>query len=176
MKQSSLTKVEKDFFMREAIKEAKLSEEKAEVPIGAIVVLNGTIIGRGHNLRESSQDATAHAELVAIKKACQTIDSWRLEGAQLFATLEPCPMCSGAIQQSRIEEVYFGAWDKKAGACGSLVDLLHDERFNHWCYVEGDLLKEECADLLTEFFRDIRKRQKKAKKNKQKLELGGPDV
>ena len=164
VKQSSLSQAEKEFFMKEAIKEAEFAKAEAEVPIGAVVVLEGKIIGRGHNIRENSQLATSHAELIAITKACQKVGSWRLEKAQLFATLEPCPMCSGAIQQARIEEVYFGAWDKKAGACGSLIDLLHDDRFNHWCYVEGHVLETECGNLLTDFFKQIRLRQKEEKK------------
>ncbi|MDN6641524.1 MAG: tRNA adenosine(34) deaminase TadA [Tetragenococcus sp.] len=150
--------------MDEAIKEAHKALEFAEVPIGAVVVLNKQIIGRGYNLRETTQDALRHAEMTAIEEACNNIGSWRLEDAQLFATLEPCPMCSGAILQSRIEEVYFGAFDPKAGACGSLINLLEDTRFNHWCYVESDVLAKTCAALLSDFFKKIRAEKKQKKK------------
>ncbi|GEN91431.1 tRNA adenosine(34) deaminase TadA [Tetragenococcus koreensis] len=164
MKESSLTSEEKYFFMNEAIKEAHKALDLAEVPIGAIVVLDKQIIGRGYNLRETTQNALKHAEMTAIEEACSNIGSWRLEDAQLFVTLEPCPMCSGAILQSRIEEVYFGAFDLKAGACGSLINLLEDTRFNHWCYVESEVLANTCADLLSDFFKKIRVEKKRKKK------------
>lgn len=153
--------------MKEAIKEAKKAELIAEVPIGAVVVLNGEIIGRGHNLRETSQNATAHAEMMAIQQACARLDNFRLEDTQLFVTLEPCPMCSGAILLSRIDEVYFGAYDPKGGTAGSLLNLLEDQRFNHWCYLESRVLEEECSQLLKTFFKALRQR-KKADKQKEK--------
>ena len=128
-KTSTLTAEEKAFFMEEAIKEARKAEGLAEVPIGAVVVLDGKIIGRGHNLRETQQQAAAHAEMFAIEEACRTVGSWRLEQAQLFVTLEPCPMCSGAMLLARVEEVYFGAYDPKGGTAGTLMNLLEDERF-----------------------------------------------
>lgn len=155
---------EKESFMREAIKEAQKAAKQKEVPIGAVVVLDGEIIGRGHNLREQSQDATTHAEMQAIKEACQTAGSWRLEKAQLFVTLEPCPMCSGAILLSRIEEVYYGAADPKAGTAGTFMNLLQDERFNHQAQVEQGILAEECGTLLTDFFRQLRAEKKERKK------------
>lgn len=158
---------EKEYFMREAIKEAKKAEKMAEVPIGAVVVLNGEIIGRGHNLRETSQNATAHAEMMAIQQACAKLDNFRLEDTQLFVTLEPCPMCSGAILLSRIDEVYFGAYDPKGGTAGSLLNLLEDQRFNHWCYLESRVLEEECSQLLKLFFKALRQR-KKSEKQKEK--------
>lgn len=158
--------------MQEAIKEAKKAEAIAEVPIGAVVVLDGQIIGRGHNLRETTQNATAHAEMAAIQMACAKLDNFRLEDAQLFVTLEPCPMCSGAILLSRIDEVYFGAYDPKGGTAGSLLNLLEDQRFNHWCYLESRVLEAECSDLLKTFFRNLRQRKKeekqKAKENNEK--------
>lgn len=153
--------------MKEAIKEAKKAELISEVPIGAVVVLNGEIIGRGHNLRETSQNATAHAEMMAIQQACARLDNFRLEDTQLFVTLEPCPMCSGAILLSRIDEVYFGAYDPKGGTAGSLLNLLEDQRFNHWCYLESRVLEEECSQLLKTFFKALRQR-KKADKQKEK--------
>ncbi len=166
VKTSSLTQEQKEFFMNEAIIEAKKAEAIREVPIGAVVVLEGEIIGRGHNLRETSQNATAHAEMIAIQQACEVTGSWRLENAQLFVTLEPCPMCSGALLLSRVEEVYFGAFDPKGGTAGSLLNLLEDERFNHWSYVESGILAEECGQLLTDFFRELRRLKKQAKKEK----------
>lgn len=164
-KKATLTQEEKEFFMEAAIAEAQQAAALDEVPIGAVVVLDGQIIGRGHNLREHSQDATAHAEMFAIKEACGALDSWRLERAQLFVTLEPCPMCSGAMMLSRVEEVYFGAYDPKGGTAGTMMNLLEDQRFNHWSYVEGGILETTCGALLTNFFKDLRQRKKAAKKS-----------
>lgn len=158
-----LTQEEKEEFMREALLEAKKAEIMGEVPIGAVVVLDGEIIGRGHNVRETSQDATTHAEMIAIRDANRHVKSWRLEKAQLFVTLEPCPMCSGGILLSRIDQVFYGAKDPKGGAAGSLMNLLQDMRFNHSCYVETGILEEECGSILTNFFKKIRQ-EKKAKK------------
>ncbi|MBO1299508.1 MULTISPECIES: tRNA adenosine(34) deaminase TadA [unclassified Enterococcus] len=151
--------------MRVAIEEAKKAEALAEVPIGAIVVHEGQIIGRGHNLRETTQNATTHAEMIAIQEACEAIGSWRLEETQLYVTLEPCPMCSGAMILSRVKEVYFGAFDPKGGTAGTLMNLLEDERFNHQAYVEGGILEEECGELLSAFFRNLRAKKKKSKKD-----------
>lgn len=164
---SSFTEEEKNDYMLEAIKEAKKAEAVAEVPIGAIVVHNKEIIGRGHNLREHSQDATSHAEMFAIREACKGLDSWRLEECQLFVTLEPCPMCSGAMILSRVEEVYFGAFDPKGGTAGTLMNLLIDDRFNHRAYVEGGILEETCGKLLTTFFQQLREKKKQMKKTSQ---------
>jgi tRNA(adenine34) deaminase len=158
---SQLTEEEKLFFMQEAISEANKAKAVEEVPIGAVVVYRGEIIGRGHNLREHSQDATSHAEMFAIRAACKELESWRLEECQLFVTLEPCPMCSGGMILSRIEEVYFGAYDPKGGTAGTLMNLLTDERFNHRAYVEGGILEEDCGHLLTNFYLEIRERKKK---------------
>lgn len=155
---------EKEKWMRVAIAEAKKAEALEEVPIGAIVVLNDEIIGRGFNLRETSQDATTHAEMIAIQQACEAVGSWRLEEAKLFVTLEPCPMCSGAMILSRVKEVYFGAYDPKGGTAGTLMNLLEDERFNHQAFVEGGILEAECGEMLSAFFRQLRERKKKLKK------------
>lgn len=165
-----LSSVEKEFFMREAIKEAKKAEAKLEVPIGAVVVLNGEIIGRGHNVRELTHDATTHAEMIAIREANQYLGNWRLEDTQLFVTLEPCPMCSGAMILSRVKELYYGAPDPKGGTAGTLMNLLGDERFNHQVDIEKGLLEEECAALLTDFFRMLRARKKAAKQAQKELE------
>lgn len=165
-KKSTLTEEQKHYFMQCAIEEAKKAEAEAEVPIGAVVVRHGEIIGRGHNLREQSQDATTHAELLAIQDACQHIGNWRLEHCQLFVTLEPCPMCSGGILLSRIDEVYYGAYDHKAGTAGTLMNLLEDERFNHWCYVEPEVCHDECQHLLSDFFKALRQKKKGVTKRK----------
>ena len=165
-----LSSVEKEFFMREAIKEAKKAEAKLEVPIGAVVVLNGEIIGRGHNVRELTHDATTHAEMIAIREANQHLGNWRLEDTQLFVTLEPCPMCSGAMILSRVKELYYGAPDPKGGTAGTLMNLLGNERFNHQVDIEKGLLEEECAALLTDFFRMLRARKKVAKQAQKELE------
>lgn len=166
LKESTLTAEQKEYYMRQAIEEAKKAGAILEVPIGAVVVHQGQIIGRGHNLRETTHDATTHAEMEAIQMACQQIENWRLAESQLFVTLEPCPMCCGAILLSRIDEVYFGAYDQKAGTAGTLMNLLEDERFNHWSYVEGGILHDDCQQLLKQFFKQLRAK-KKAKKASQ---------
>lgn len=163
---STLTQGEKEYYMQEAIKEAQKAGAQKEVPIGAVLVLDGKIIGRGHNLREHTQDATAHAEMFAIREACRQEGSWRLEKSQLFVTLEPCAMCSGAMQLSRVEEVYFGAYDPKGGTAGTFMNLLEDQRFNHWSYVEGGILEETCGSLLTDFFKSLREAKKNARRQK----------
>lgn len=156
--------------MREAIHEAKLALEKEEVPIGAVVVYQGQIIGRGHNLRELEQDATLHAEIKAIRQANHHLGSWRLEDCELFVTLEPCPMCSGAMILARLKKVTFGAYDPKAGTAGTFMNLLQDERFNHQVEVEQGILEEECQTLLQDFFRGLRARNKERKRLKRLLE------
>lgn len=154
-----------EYFMREAIIEAKKAEEQNEVPIGAVIVLDGQIISRGFNLRESHQSAVAHAELLAIEKACEELGTWRLENATLYVTLEPCPMCAGAILLSRIKKVVYGAQDPKAGCAGSLMNLLQDQRFNHQCELFPGVLQEECGEMLSVFFRSLREQKKVAKRS-----------
>lgn len=154
---------EKEFFMREALKEAQKAYDQAEVPIGAVVVLNGEIIGRGHNLREKEQDATLHAEIKAIRQANQHLGSWRLEDCELFVTLEPCPMCSGAMILARMKKVVFGAFDPKAGTAGTFMNLLQDSRFNHQVEVEQGILEDECKEILQTFFKGLRERNKQRK-------------
>ena len=154
---------EKEFFMREALKEAQKAYDQEEVPIGAVVVLNGEIIGRGHNLREKEQDATLHAEIKAIRQANQHLGSLRLEDCELFVTLEPCPMCSGAMILARMKKVVFGAFDPKAGTAGTFMNLLQDSRFNHQVEVEQGVLEEECQEILRSFFKGLRERNKKRK-------------
>ncbi|SIT93473.1 tRNA adenosine(34) deaminase TadA [Edaphobacillus lindanitolerans] len=150
-------------FMSLAIEEARKAERLGEVPIGAVIVKDGEIIARAHNLREQEQQATSHAELAAIEEACRRTGSWRLEDTVLYVTLEPCPMCAGAILQSRIPRIVYGARDPKAGCVDSLYRLLDDPRFNHRCDVTEGVLGEECGALLTEFFRQIRERRKAEK-------------
>lgn len=142
--------------MRLAMREAEQALRKGEVPVGCVIVHNGMVIGRGHNQRELLQDPTAHAEMLAITAAAGHLGSWRLEETRMYVTLEPCPMCAGAIILSRIPEVYFGAADPKAGCCGTLMNLLEDRRFNHQPAVTGGVLAEECGEMLSAFFRAIR--------------------
>jgi tRNA(adenine34) deaminase len=160
-----------EYYMKLAIEEAKKAEAKAEVPIGAIVVLEGEVIASAHNLRETTQNAVTHAELLAIEEACGKLGTWRLENAELYVTLEPCPMCSGAILLSRIQKVVYGAPDPKAGCAGTLMNLLDDSRFNHQCEVVPGVLEEECGQMLSSFFRALRARKKEEKlKRKTQLE------
>lgn len=149
---------EHEVWMIEAIIEARKAEDIAEVPIGAVIVYEGRVIGRGHNLRETSLDPTAHAEMIAIRDASQQLGAWRLSGCTLYVTLEPCPMCAGAIVQSRIDRIVFGTADPKAGCAGTLMNLLQDTRFNHRTEIVEGVLQPECAELLTAFFRKLRGR------------------
>ncbi len=144
--------------MQAALAEAKKAQALGEVPIGCVIVHQGQIIGRGHNLRETTQQAEKHAEMIAIAQANQVLDSWRLPEAELYVTLEPCPMCSGAIINSRIAKVYYGAADEKAGTAGTLMNLLTDPRFNHQVKVQKGLLQVECAQILSDFFANLRKK------------------
>lgn len=143
-------------FMREAIAVAQRSLDSDDVPVGAIVVLDGRIIGRGYNQREDLQDPTAHAEILALGAAAQSCKQWRLDGCTLYVTLEPCPMCAGAAVLSRLTRVVFGAFDPKAGACGSLYQITQDPRLNHRPETVGGVLAEDCAELLRAFFRKRR--------------------
>lgn len=154
---------EKQFFMRAALLEAEKAQAIGEVPIGAVIVKEGKIIGRGYNQRESTNRAITHAEILAIDEANQSLDNWRLEDCALFVTLEPCPMCSGAIILSRIPYVYYGASDYKGGTAGTLMNLLEDRRFNHQSEVEAGVLQEECSEMLTSFFRELRAKKKGSK-------------
>jgi tRNA(adenine34) deaminase len=144
--------------MEYAIQEARRALELNEVPVGCVIVHEDRIIGKAHNMRETLQDPTAHAEILAITQAAEHFKSWRLEGAKLYVTLEPCPMCAGAIILARVAEVYYGAFDPKAGACGTLMNLLEDKRFNHQPRLTPGLLGDECGALLTGFFKNIRQR------------------
>ncbi|MGG4145101.1 tRNA adenosine(34) deaminase TadA [Paenibacillus algorifonticola] len=153
-----LQEQEDEFWMQQAIEEAKKAEQIGEVPIGAIVVKNQQIIGRGYNLRETQHDPTAHAEMVAIRDACKELDAWRLLDCTLYVTLEPCPMCAGAIVQSRVKRVVYGTGDPKAGCAGTLMNLLQEPRFNHETELTSGVLQQECATMLTQFFRKLRRK------------------
>lgn len=147
--------------MRSAIAEAGKAQDKDEVPIGCVIVLGGRIIARGHNLRETSQDPTGHAELIAIRKAARKLGSWRLLDTTLYVTLEPCTMCMGAIILARIPTVVFGCYDPKGGAAGSLYDLSCDPRLNHRVELLPRVLEQECSGLLSDFFAQLRRRKQK---------------
>lgn len=149
-------------FMRGAIRLAEKAKKKGEVPIGAVVVSDGKIIGKGYNLRTKLQMATAHAELRAIDKACKKCRSWRLPEAEIYVTLEPCPMCMGAILNARIKKVYFGAYEQKGRSLTS--ELANANLLNHTVEVEGGVMQEECARVLTSFFTEMRLREKMRKK------------
>lgn len=146
-------------YMRLAIEEARKAQELGEVPIGAVIVRNGEVVGRGYNLRETRKDPTLHAEMIAIREASQRLGGWRLLGCTLYVTLEPCPMCAGAIIQGRVEKVVYGASDPKAGCAGTLMDLLHEPRFNHQVPFLAGVLADECGQLLRDFFRGLRKKK-----------------
>ncbi|MGA4519556.1 tRNA adenosine(34) deaminase TadA [Solibacillus silvestris] len=150
-------------YMQEALEEAKKAAALGEVPIGAVIVYRDEIIARAHNLRETTQNALTHAESMAIQEACKKVGSWRLEETTLYVTLEPCPMCAGAILQSRIPRVVYGARDIKAGCVDSLYRLLNDARFNHECTVTEGMMAEECGQILTDFFKALRERKKAEK-------------
>jgi len=144
---------EDEGFMREALAFARIAYAEQEVPVGAVVVSGGRMIGRGRNRRERLGDPTHHAEIEAIREAAGEAGSWRLEGATLYATLEPCPMCAGAAVNARIARIVYGCADPKAGYCGTLGNIPGDERLNHRCEVEGGLLAAESGELLQQFFR-----------------------
>ncbi|CEH27951.1 adenosine deaminase [Aneurinibacillus migulanus] len=150
-----------EYYMGLAIAEARKAEALGEVPIGAVIVKDGQVVGRGYNLRETAKDPLAHAELIAIKEASETMGGWRLIGATLYVTLEPCPMCAGAIVQARVPRIVYGAMDPKAGCAGSLMNLLQEERFNHQVEMIQGVREEECSELLKNFFRSLRERRKK---------------
>jgi tRNA(adenine34) deaminase len=147
--------------MRLAYQEAEAALAENEVPIGAVVVHNGRVIASAHNQREQLQDPTAHAEMIAITQAAQSLGTWRLEGCTLYVTLEPCPMCAGAIVQARIPQVVYGTPDPKAGAAQTLYQILTDTRLNHRCQVVSGVLLNECGSILTRFFQDQRRLGKK---------------
>jgi len=149
-----------EYWMRRAIREANKAQGKDEVPIGCVIVRDGTVIARGHNLRETSQDPAGHAELIAIRKAARKLGSWRLLETTLYVTLEPCIMCMGAIILARIPTVVFGCYDPKGGAAGSLFDLSNDPRLNHRVDLIPQILEQDCSELLRSFFAELRRRKR----------------
>ena len=159
--------MDKEQFMQEALKEAKKADDKLEVPVGCIIVKEGKIIARAHNLKESKQDTTKHAEIIAIQKASKKLKSWRLIDCEMYVTLEPCSMCAGAIIQARIKKVYIGAMDEKTGACGSVLNLLKDYTFNHNVEIETKIEEEKCEKIIKNFFKKLRKNKSRRKNDKE---------
>lgn len=145
-----------EFFMEQALIEAKKAFKQKEVPIGAVIVCKGEIIGRGYNKRESENDPTAHAEMIAIKKAAKRLKDWRLEGCSIYVTVEPCLMCAGAIQKARIKRLIYGTESKKDGASGTLLNILQDQRLNHQVEIQTKVKEKECKELLKKFFNKLR--------------------
>ena len=143
--------------MEQALLEAELAADAGELPVGCVIARNGEIIARGHNLREATKDPTAHAEIVAIRRAAEAVGDWRLEDCELFVTLEPCPMCAGAIVLSRVGRLVYGADDPACGCAGSIYRIPEDPAFNHFCKSDGGLLAERCREKLDDFFSRRRK-------------------
>ena len=146
--------------MKEALKEAKKAYKKLEIPVGAVIVKDGEIIARAHNVKEEKNDATKHAEILAIQKASKKLETWRLNDCEMYVTLEPCSMCAGAMIQARLKKVYIGTMDEKTGACGSVLNLPKDYKFNHIVEIEYGILQPECEKILKDFFKKLRKLKK----------------
>ena len=151
---------EDERWMQVALEEAQVAAQKGEVPVGAVVVHEGKLISKSHNLRELNKDPLAHAELLAIAKAAEHLDRWRLIECTLYVTLEPCPMCAGAIVNSRLDRIVFGASDPRAGSCGSILNIVEDERLNHRPEVARGILQTQCSEILSNFFRELRAKRK----------------
>lgn len=166
---------EQEKFMKAALKLAKKAADEGEVPVGCVVVCDGKIVGRGRNRRETKKTALGHAELEAIQKACKKLGGWRLHRCDLYVTLEPCPMCAGAIINARIRNVYYGASDEKAGSCGSLVNLF-ELPYNHKPEIIPGLMQPECVDELQRFFRALRARKKAEKERRKQIEENSPKI
>ena len=146
----------KEKFMKKALKEAEKAYDKLEVPIGAVIVKDNKIIARAHNLKEEKQSTIKHAEIIAIEKASKKLKNWRLNECEMYVTLEPCPMCAGAILNSRIKKIYIGAIDERTGACGSKINILQNKDLDTSCDIEIGILADECKDLLQDFFKKLR--------------------
>ena len=147
-------------FMKEALREAGKCDREEDIPVGAVVVLRGKILGRGYNQREKNNDPSGHAEMVAMRSACRKLKTWRLDGASLYTTLEPCPMCAGAMLQSRVKNLFFAMKNIKAGAAGTIINLGQSALFPHKFAIRGGILEEECRLLLENFFVNLRKKRK----------------
>lgn len=146
-----------------ALKEAEKAASMGEVPVGAVIVKNGEIISRAHNMTGALMDPTAHAEIIAIRKAASRLGGWRLPGCEMFVTAEPCSMCAGAIVLARIKKLYIGTMDPKAGACGSLFNIPQDSRLNHFTEIQTGLMQEECSLIMKDFFKQLRKKKSEEK-------------
>ena len=151
--------LKKEKFMKEAIKQAKKAYDKEEIPVGAVIVKDGKIIARGYNKKEEKKDTTQHAEIIAIQKASRKIGAWRLQDCEMYVTLEPCAMCTGALIQARLKRVYIGTMDPKTGACGSVLNLLEDYKFYHKVEVETNIMQKECEKILKDFFKYLRSKK-----------------
>lgn len=149
-----------EIFMKEALKEAYKAYEINEVPIGAVIVRNGEIVGRGYNQKENLRDATLHAEITAIKDACKNLGGWRLPGCTMYVTLEPCAMCAGALVNARVERLVIGTADLKTGACGSVLNIVQTDSLNHQIDVQFGLLQDDCSNILKKFFTELRNSKK----------------
>ncbi len=147
-----------EFYMNEALKEAQKAFDIDEVPIGCVIVHDEKIIATGFNMRNTNKNTLDHAEIIAIKKACEVLNDWRLEECTMYVTVEPCPMCSGAIVQSRLDKVVFGTFNKKAGFCGSVLNILQMDELNHKVLIESGVLESECKELMQSFFKNFRKK------------------
>ncbi|MBO5179190.1 MAG: tRNA adenosine(34) deaminase TadA [Clostridia bacterium] len=147
-------------FMKIALNEARKAYNKGEIPVGAVIVKDDKVIAKAHNLKELKKDTTKHAEILAIQKASKKLDSWRLEDCEMYVTLEPCSMCAGAAIQARIKKIYIGTMDYKTGACGSVLNLLGDYKFNHIVETENGVLADECESMIKEFFKELRQSKK----------------
>jgi tRNA(adenine34) deaminase len=148
-----------EYYMKLALEEAHKAYSTLEVPVGAIIVREGDVIARGYNMRETMKDPTAHAEMIAIKKASEYLGGWRLIDCTMYVTVEPCPMCAGAIINSRIERLVVGARDYKMGCCGTIMDIVNNPRFNHRVDVTWGVLEEECSSIMKKFFRELRNKK-----------------
>lgn len=146
-------------YMEYALQEALISEKLGEVPIGAVIVKDGEIVGRGHNLTETTKDPTAHAEMMAIRQASENLGGWRLTGCEMYVTCEPCSMCAGAMVWARLEKVHIGTMDPKAGAAGSVLNVLEEPKLNHHVEIETGIMQEECSEILKRFFKERRNRE-----------------
>lgn len=147
-------------FMKIALAEAKKAYDKEEVPVGAVIVQDGKIIAKAHNLKETKNDTICHAEILAIQKASKKLKKWRLTDCEMYVTLEPCSMCTGALINCRLKKLYIGTMDTKTGACGSVLNLLEDYKFNHVVEIETGILQEDCEKILKDFFKFLRKKRK----------------
>lgn len=150
-----------NYFMKKALKQAEIAYQKEEVPIGCVIVKDGKIIASAYNMREELNDPTAHAEIIALQDASEILEGWRLTGCTMYVTIEPCSMCAGAIVNSRIDKLIIGSMDKKAGACGSILNIVQNDKLNHRVEMITGVMEQECSNIMKNFFKDLRKKHKK---------------